>query len=770
MLHEILLSLSGQPSPLFEQSAGDGEHAEDGFPLLSAPEKAQLEPLGRLSQLHRGLRTCTSQISFSHPSTICRAVSTAISTTQLGNFQKKVLEVEKAILATDAGYVGGYGIVPLSTMVGKFTPWVRRLEWLRDVVQVIHQSQPQGAASICTGNQLIDYLRKESQTGYFDLEEMALDLIKAAETAWMRQLSMWILYGQFPSSGGVDFFIQQRSTGDNGQQQGHQDYAISPDMLPSFVSASTASSILYIGKSLNHIRGRGALPTSEEASYTASHGDYIRRLASVTSPILTTSLTAAISEIRMSLSQTVLSRLLPLERITEVLWVLHDFLLLGRGEFAMALVSFAEKRLLAKAQGYARGKPTGVLDGLRIKDGEAAMVLTQACSELYSLQNEEDPIDDELDLARELLLLSVKSNKDVQMSSDRAPENNVLMDISDVPFDDLLFSTPTTLSLHIQPPLDLFLAPSDMAVYSKIHSYLLGIRRAQIRLNDLWKLTSLRRSHPAPWGPPLSNKRGGQERLRSVREREKLRAASMRPIWASGSAALFVLSELGNYYQGEVINGSWSHFKQWLEGGRSLTSDESRPGTAYSAPQQGDDAQTKRHQHDPETITVAHRTYLTYLSQYLFLTDIPFTQALRMLLAKVDHYIALITQLQTVQQNLDLESDEGVVDSLVDYAADEKRIWTDLKQTRAELEAGITDLVSRLRDIDDSRLVEGKRLFDFGVSADNVSGQFDERMNEYVPWKATGVDRLLMSLDFGGADRKSEGDMGYEFGSLVWAE
>ncbi|KAL1957405.1 hypothetical protein VTO42DRAFT_6085 [Malbranchea cinnamomea] len=786
MLHEILLSLSGQPSPLFDQPArrGDGGHAQEGFPLLSPPERAQLEPIARLSGLHRELRACTSQISSSHPSTICRAVSTAISTRHLGNFQKKVLEVEKAILATDAGYVGGYGIVPLSTIVGEFTPWVRRLEWLWDVVQFIspqlQHSQHETTANVCTGNKLIDYLRKESLTGYLDLEEMAMGLIKVAETAWLRQLSTWILYGQFPSSGGVDFFIQERSTAHSGQQNGHREYIISPDLLPSFVSPATASSILFVGKSLSHIRIRGTLSTSGELSHPTSHGEYIRRLASLTSPISAMSLSATIAEIRTSLSQNILSKLLPPQKITETLSVLHDFLLLGRGEFAMALVTFAEKRLLAKAQSHGRGKATSILDSLTITDGDAATVLAQACSELYALQNEEEPIDDELDLARELLYLSVEgSKKDDQISSEQTTENGTLFDISDVSFNDLLFSTPTSLSLRIQPPLDLCLAPSDIAIYSKIHSYLLGIRRAQIRLSELWKLTSLRRTHPAPWGPPLSNKPGGQQRLKSVRERERLRAVSMRAIWASGSAALFVLSQLGSYLQGQVISGSWSHFKQWLDSGQSPASENSRPGTSSSARYQGilgeaDDTSTvwsatKTHRHDPEAIAVAHRIYLANLSQCLFIADIPFTRALRDLLTKVDLYIALITQLQTVQQNLDLEEDEGVVDSLADYAADEKRIWTELRQARASLETAITELIARLRDIDDSRLTEGKRLFDYGDYAGDKS-QFGEWTNEYVPWKGAGVDRLLMSLDTVNVNTKNEGNRGYEFGGLVWAE
>jgi hypothetical protein len=46
------------------------------------------------------------------------------------------------------------------------------------------------------------------QTGYMDVEEAALSLVKVAETAWLKQVSAWILYGRLPSFGREDFFVQ----------------------------------------------------------------------------------------------------------------------------------------------------------------------------------------------------------------------------------------------------------------------------------------------------------------------------------------------------------------------------------------------------------------------------------------------------------------------------------------------------------------------------------------------------------------------------------
>ncbi|EGD86017.1 hypothetical protein H112_06940 [Trichophyton rubrum D6] len=785
MLHEILLSLSGQPSPIFEQSAKDRGASQDGFPLLSPQEKALLEPIARLSQLHSLLRAHAELISSSHPSTVCRAASTTISTEYLGNFQEKILEVEQAILGRDAGYVGGYGIVPLSTIVGEFYPWVRKLEWLWETSQYMlpfvdkdTKSKGTPAGKGCTGAALLDYLRTESQTGYTDVEEISLGLIKAAETAWMRQLSVFILYGQLPSLGREDFFIQEKpSIGD--RRTNMADFILRPELVPKFVSRPTATSILFVGRSLSHIRARGKFPAGEEAKHSSSqmtlHGEFIRCLSSLSSPISMNNLANAVSEIRLALSHTVLSQLLPLHKIMEVLSLLHNFLLLGRGEFAMALVSHADERISTKhKRTYQATSIEETMDVLTLKESEVSTVLTQTWTELYSIPNAEDPVDDELDLARSLLRLSIE--KDSSISKDMKSANQALSYISDVNFSDILLGSPTTLSLHVNPPLDLFLAQSDMIIYSKIHSYLLGIRRGQMRLGDLWKRTSLRRVHPSPWGPPMSNKPGGQANLKVGRERQKKRAALMRRVWASGSAALFVFSELGSYLQGEVISSSWRHFNAWLNGGRPQSSygQGSRPGTASSST-------TFYHSHDPETINIAHRTYLSHLIQSLFLTDVPFTRTLRSLISHVDRFVSLLGQLQTIQQNLDLETDQGVFDSLQDYAQDETEVWAEVSAARTDLESSMTELIARLRDIDDHRTTKGATSLDISTrhsppefrwvkgNDETMRGRLDN--NVFVPWRAAGVDRLLMRLEFGGASAEDHGGDSLDFGgNTVFAE
>jgi hypothetical protein len=212
MLHEVLLALSGHPSPLLRNGASKTAQS-----VLSAPERELLSTAGHLSELHCNLISHTAQIGMSDSSIICKAVSSAIGSIHLAAFQRKILEVEDGILRKDAGLVGAYNIVPLTAVMGEFSGWTRRLEWLWVLVQFMLKK---GKNTKCTGAVLIDKLRSELQTGYADIEETALSLIRVAETAWLKSVCAWILYGQMPSFGGDDFFI--RRDADSEQVSGVQ--------------------------------------------------------------------------------------------------------------------------------------------------------------------------------------------------------------------------------------------------------------------------------------------------------------------------------------------------------------------------------------------------------------------------------------------------------------------------------------------------------------------------------------------------------------------
>lgn len=150
--------------------------------------------------------------------------------------------------------------------------------------------------------------------------------------------------------------------------------------------------------------------------------------------------------------------------------------------------------------------------------------------------------------------------------------------------------------------------------------------------------------------------------------------------------------------------------------------------------------------HDPEALTVAHRRHLSSVVKSLFLTDVPFTSALRALLTCVDRFVALTIRLETIQRNMDLETDEGVVDALVDYAQEEHEVWQELRVTSDNVQSGMKDLVTSLREIDDSRS---------GGESVGAAGQWGNgpstgpSFRHYVPRQPAGVDRLLMKLDFG---------------------
>lgn len=783
MLHEILLSLSGHPSALFDAekqdaNAGGSQITPASFPLLSPPEAELLSSVARLAQLHRAIRAHAQNVASSHPSTICRAVATAIVSSHLAKFQQKILDVEARILKQDSSIVGAYNIVPLAGVVAEFDEWTRRMEWYWDMAcfMLPRESAKDAngkAPDACTGAGLIDKLRQEAQTGYPDVEAAALDLSKVAETAWLRQLSTWVLYGRLPTHGVDDFFIEQVRGEDD-----LVDYISNSRLLPKFVPSRTASSILFIGRSLDQIRNRGATGVSVMAPKTSELEllpIHLRYLSNLQVPITTASLSEAIAAIRLSLSRNTLQQLLPLPKILQILSLLQEFFLLGRGEFAVALIEESDERIRSRHRRPNQGKSGKGLQTMLVKEGEVTAVLSRTWARLASLINDEEMSDDNLDLARNLVHLSISKPTSTRPSTPgRAKESaDALPKLSNVVFNDLLLSIPTSLSLDVSPPLDLFLTPSEVDCYSTIHAYLLAVRRAHLRLTDLWRQSSIRREHPTPMGPPLSNSPWGANELKKRRQRANARAVNMRKVWATSGAAVFLLSEFVGYFEGEVVQESWKHFRRWIVGSKandeqpsspSDSEDEdqselSRPPTQHSLkqshqfsrpPTAASSRPAPRAPHDPEVLSSAHRLFLRSLSYALLLTDMPYTHALRSFLTHVDELVAFIDRLRTIQRNLDLERDEGVVDALVNYEQEEKDVLLELDRSRKRVDIDLRSLVGRLRELDKERV--GTGLFGDG-----------ETIGGFEPWKGGGVDRLLMKLDFGAsANEVVEEDDGFD--------
>ncbi|RDA88681.1 hypothetical protein CP532_4138 [Ophiocordyceps camponoti-leonardi (nom. inval.)] len=744
MLHEMLLALSGHPSPLLRDPGPEAD-ANIG---ITPPERHLLSSVAHLGIVQSQLVDLASSISSSHPSAICRAVAAAIQTRHLSAFQRKVLDVEQSILSHDPALVGAYSIVPLTAVVGEFQQWTATMDWLLETAQFISTSKQ--ASTARHGVDVIDRLRSQSQSGYRHVAETALSLLGAAETAWLKQASAWILYGRLPTFGAVDFFVQASG----------EELVLVSELLPSFVTASTASSMLYIGTTLHRIRAVG--DASASLGGLGCVMSKLQELASLTSPLSAVEFSRAVGSIRLSLFQQSLSKLLPMAKVVEMLQLLRDFFLLGRGEFALALVQEADDEICGRWRRVADG-----VDKVAIDESQVAAVLNRTWAVLAAMQGQHGDEDEELDLARDLLrLLPASCSPSATLGPGPGLSADDAKELTALPFGNLLLSVPTMLSLKPPSPLDMVISPSDMRLYALINSYLLSLRRAHIRLTDLWKMTSLRRHHTSPVG--------AGEQAAGLRMRWSARSAALRGSWTTASAAVFFLGETEAYLQAEVVGGMWESLTSWLEGDDEKCEEMTSENQNTAGPDSDDDADLflyskeaetapeagARRAHDPQTLARAHSIYLATLARRLLLMEPTFTSSLYTLLRQIDRLASLMRRLHAVFTAADLETDAGVVDASVDLGREEAELTAQLDATEVSVRKGIEHVVEQLRTLEsrperEAEVGGGGGGGDGGNDDDDDDNDGDGNEDDMLPGRKYvvgnigGVDRLLMKLDFG---------------------
>ena len=196
------------------------------------------------------------------------------------------------------------------------------------------------------------------------------------------------------------------------------------------------------------------------------------------------------------------------------------------------------------------------------------------------------------------------------------------------------------------------------------------------------------------------------------------------------SAAVFCISGVAGYFEGEIVKESCDHFEQWVQQPAPAADvDETR------ASLQSDRA-TDVAQRDPEMLAAGHRTFLAALVYALLLTDVPFTRELRSLLGNLDAFIAFFIRLLDLQQMVDLERDTERGGSLTEE--DERKAALELDRARKKVDSDLRSVVGRLRQLDHER-IGAARYLDTGAVENGC----------FVPWKGGGLDRLLMKLEFG---------------------
>lgn len=769
MLHEVLLALSGHPSPLFENGKSD-------FPLTTPAERALLSSVGHLAFLHRAMRTQLPNIAATHSSTICRAVASSVLSSHLSQFQQLILDVEQQILSNDPSCVGAYNIVPLAGVVKRFNVWTRKLEWYWDLTNLMltnPSSKPESkiAPTPCNGATVIQYLRSSSQTGYTDIAAAAVELEKVAERVWLRLLSSWVLHGQLPSIGLDDFFVKQT----DAVQLGKPDYQIDTKLLTPFVDEDTSLSILFIGKTLKFFENFSqqkhvTRPTrsSDDAviaggravfAMQAMQKDCIRILDSIYMPIKASNLTTAIKNIRKSLSSKIADEILPVHELIYTFRMLRIFFLGTNIEFSDTLIEESDKHIAARhlqLRVESKYKPANGLAGVVMKQGELTAILSRTWAVLAPLVRKDEVMVDDLEWGRDHLRLSLSKHNENEMTSGKEVPGDLLR-LAQGTFNDLLLSTPATLNLELGSTFDLFLSPADLQVYSIIYTYLLAIRRGQLHMTKLWREDFLRKDARFVHNSKTGDFKGDVDAFSKHREKITTRSQAMRKIWASSTAAIFILSELGGYFVESVIEPSWQRFNSWAcNTGRTgvhtdmkdinakpkdeftvneLSASPTVPINQSQSPSlANNDAAEENFPKDPEALATAHRRYLAMLTESLLLTDNTFARHLRNLVTNVDVLVGFAERLKTVQLSIDQHEGNEIDYLLKKFTREEEFTHNEMTKASDKVDAAVQSLVGRLHKISSTRS---------SVSRLQEQDGFDA-------WDGTGsIERLISRLDNG---------------------
>lgn len=760
MYLELLLGLSGHPTPLFHQDAA--KH----FPLLTSAEASLLRSLGQLAELYRASKSHLQIISRHHSSVICRATASHAHSSGLRGFQDAIVDFERRVLVNDKSTTGHDGIVSLAAVVSNFSPWRRRLQWYWHIACLMcppddaDKLANRPSSATCNGAQLIDALCKESVTGYPDVEECAIHLRRVAETVWLRQLSMWILTGSAGADAG-DFFIEEKQS--SNSSSGFLGHSIDEHCKPAFLNRDTAESLLYIGRTLKYIEKSRASPKDKgdvvHSDSIQSRVLLVKPLQGLATPIMMLDLAAAILKSRNAVSRQLVDGTLPIHELSKTLVSLHQFCLGACTDFHSALIYKARRRLenTSSKIGISTSRTADrILAGTIMRQDEVSKVLSDTWTAMAAASGIEDTPDAKLEWPREHLQLRVASiDGELSEASDDATKDNKQDDIPKDRFNDFLLPVPTALLVQVKAPLNLFLGYSETKIYAVMSSYLLAIRRSYMQVTDLWRESTFRRG-AAFYAGERTNYKYRMHSSQKLRLRALQREHALKPTWITLSLAAFLLGELMEYLNVEVVEQSWTRFQTWLSGrstshpqlsqavndkdflGASFGEEESdehpqQPRTSSDAQSHSKSGMTES-QSDPELVADAHRLYLTTLLDNLLLTQSSYADSLRTLLLRIDQIVALVLRLRLVHRNLDLH-DEGVDDSFADkYAKEEREVY-------GEIDSALKQVRFSLRTVSEELAQMQQR--DLGGRSIHKS----VKPTVFEPWAEGGVDRLLMKLD-----------------------
>ncbi|KAI9025017.1 gamma-tubulin complex component protein [Phycomyces nitens] len=519
MLHELLFVLSGYPGDVFIPYPSQNPSTfaiPPEFPLLHPTERESLNRLAQLGFLFAQLTQFVASVKDLKQPKIrqkpCGAYLQAVVTTLegiLNNYRQEIIVMEQRILNKDDE--AGDNVVPIALLTSNLGRWELLLPALWKFVLIL-KDDPVRYHGCC----LFDLLMDQARTGMTELREAMEKMIMRLHDVLYRQLTAWMVYGQWVDPD-EEFFITRapQITNEDDDLGAHatgwqRDYSLAVDRIPAHLSQSLAESILFVGKAIATVNsmGSGQLDQRSTSSMLINKRQkipipeemkkrHIQLLLSLHSSstnkkphfspwiVFPQQLQRVVQQIRRSTAEWLFSQVLVGEHgLQRYLESFRQIFLLGYGDLGMNLVDectlWRQRSISSFSTSVSRPQPFA--KHARDEDEERPVepkplsktAIIFRHQELNALLAKATVGTEAEDNLKGYSLEWVEKTKDGR---------NTSYQFADL----LLVNGRCVLVYEMEWPIDLFLSQTDLAHYSELWSFLMGLKNVQMTLGGLWK-------------------------------------------------------------------------------------------------------------------------------------------------------------------------------------------------------------------------------------------------------------------------------------------
>ncbi|XP_076940729.1 gamma-tubulin complex component 4 homolog [Bidens hawaiensis] len=412
------------------------------------------------------------------------------------------------------------------------------------------------------GGRLLNLLYKRSHCGVPELQTCIKRLLWHGHQVMYNQLSCWMVYGILHDQYG-EFFISS----DQSLNDWYMGFSISKEMLPEYIPASVAESVLFSGKAIRVFRNPSSSFRSVDVLTHQQTGPQTYKESLRKEPLLNTSLTGD-ELLPQSEADKIESRLTSLQESSE-------FHKRSFEEAIGSIRTIAASHLwqLVVVRADLDGHLRAIKDYFLLAKGDFFQSFLEESRELMRLPPRQSTaeadlmvpfrtaitktITDDKYLSKVSLRVNIRSNQvDFQKSTDFGDGGlGALSDASLDGWDGI------SLEYKVDWPLQLFFTEEVLTRYRRIFQYLLRLKRTQMELEKSWE-SVMQQSHLE-----FVKRHNNSETTKMSQQKQH----HLRPMWHVREHMVFLIRNLQFYIQVDVIESQWNTLQSHIKESRDFT-------------------------------------------------------------------------------------------------------------------------------------------------------------------------------------------------------